>query len=341
MQNKIKAICVIIGTIIGAGFASGREIYIFFNSYGNNGILGICLSCLLTGCIIYQVLKQIRNKEIYNYHQYIQKQKINSKIQEIINCIMNLFLLVSFYIMVAGFCAYFEQEWNLSPWIIGILMMILCYFTFIHNIEGITKINTILVPILIGIIILIGIKNITIESTINTSEIINKGNWIIASIEYASYNSIVLIPILIGLKKYTHQNEKNIAILSAIILLTLSLILYGILNQNNINIQEIELPLVYVLRQYGIFYKYICGVVVATAIFTSAISAGYGFLQNCTNNKKSYKKLTIFICCSSLSAIKIGFSQLVDLLYPTFGLLSLIQLFFIFKNQTIEKDSKN
>ena len=30
MQNIIKVILVIIGTIIGAGFASGREIYIFF-----------------------------------------------------------------------------------------------------------------------------------------------------------------------------------------------------------------------------------------------------------------------------------------------------------------------
>lgn len=29
MQNIVKVIFVIIGTIIGAGFASGREIYIF------------------------------------------------------------------------------------------------------------------------------------------------------------------------------------------------------------------------------------------------------------------------------------------------------------------------
>ena len=31
--NIIKVIAVIIGTIIGAGFASGKEIYIFFAKY--------------------------------------------------------------------------------------------------------------------------------------------------------------------------------------------------------------------------------------------------------------------------------------------------------------------
>ncbi len=33
-MNIQKTTFVIIGTIIGAGFASGQEIYIFFNRYG-------------------------------------------------------------------------------------------------------------------------------------------------------------------------------------------------------------------------------------------------------------------------------------------------------------------
>ena len=33
----------IIGTLIGAGFASGQEIYLFFYRYGLNGIMGLVL----------------------------------------------------------------------------------------------------------------------------------------------------------------------------------------------------------------------------------------------------------------------------------------------------------
>lgn len=38
VKNIYKATFVIIGTIIGAGFASGQEIYTFFNRYGFNRI---------------------------------------------------------------------------------------------------------------------------------------------------------------------------------------------------------------------------------------------------------------------------------------------------------------
>ena len=44
MKNILKTVCVIIGTIIGAGFASGQEVYIFFFSHGIKGIIGIVIS---------------------------------------------------------------------------------------------------------------------------------------------------------------------------------------------------------------------------------------------------------------------------------------------------------
>ena len=38
IKNIYKITFVIIGTIVGAGFASGQEIYTFFNKYGLNRI---------------------------------------------------------------------------------------------------------------------------------------------------------------------------------------------------------------------------------------------------------------------------------------------------------------
>lgn len=333
MLNIIKAVCVIIGTIIGAGFASGREIYIFFNTYGEKGILGIVIASMITGAIIYKVLKQIQNKKIESYHEYIEEVGIRNKLKEVINIIINIFLLISFYIMVAGFCAYFKQEFNLPLLLIGVIMAGLCYVTFMNRIEGVTKINTILIPILIIIILFIGIK-IGVEKTEIFSLEQERGNWLISSIEYASYNSILLIPILIGLSKYSYRHEKAISMISTIIFFILAITLYYILSTQMGNLQSIELPLVYIVNQYGIGYKYVCGIIIVAAIFTSAISAGYGFIQNCTKNKKSNKKIAIFICISSLFVINIGFSKLVDLLYPVFGLLSLLQLFFIVKKKT-------
>ena len=41
MKETISIVLVIIGALVGAGFASGQEIYSFFYLYGKNGIYGI------------------------------------------------------------------------------------------------------------------------------------------------------------------------------------------------------------------------------------------------------------------------------------------------------------
>ena len=54
-----------------------------------------------------------------------KQSKIN--LIQIINYIVNIFLLISFYIMIAGFVSFFKQEYNLSPYIIVIITTLMCY----------------------------------------------------------------------------------------------------------------------------------------------------------------------------------------------------------------------
>ena len=51
-MSILKVVFVIIGTLIGAGFASGQEVYEFFFSFGIKGILGIFISSLIIGITI-------------------------------------------------------------------------------------------------------------------------------------------------------------------------------------------------------------------------------------------------------------------------------------------------
>lgn len=134
---------------------------------------------------------------------------------------------------------------------------------------------------------------------------------------------------LIGLKRYTYQKEKNIAILSTIIFFILALILYMVLLQEGTAVNHIELPLIYIINKFGKIYKYIYGIVIVSAIYTSAIAAGYGLAKNCSKDKKTYRNICITICVSGIFISKIGFSYLVNLLYPVFGLLGLIQIICI------------
>lgn len=151
----LKVVFVIIGTLIGAGFASGQEIYIFFFSYGIKGLLGIVFASSLIGIIIYRTFKIVKKNNIRNYKEFLNYLIKNNMIKNIVNIIINIFILASFYIMIAGFGAYLEQEFNLNSIIGSGILAIACLIIFKINIKGFVKANEILIPLLILIVLFI------------------------------------------------------------------------------------------------------------------------------------------------------------------------------------------
>ncbi len=82
----------------------------------------------------------------------------------IINIIINISLYTGFSIMVAGSGAIFEEHLGLS-FNLGIMVMILFSFIiFLFNIEGLSFINSILIPMLIVGIVFISFYMITGET---------------------------------------------------------------------------------------------------------------------------------------------------------------------------------
>ena len=98
--------------------------------------------------VIYKVLK-LTNNNINSYNELLERKKNKEILKYIMNIIINIFLLMSFYIMIAGFTAYFKQEFDIPNIITAIIIVILCYITFMKNIEGIAKISSIIIPVLI------------------------------------------------------------------------------------------------------------------------------------------------------------------------------------------------
>lgn len=336
MKNIIKVIMVIIGTLIGAGFASGKEIYIFFNQYGTLGQLGIIISGAFTALIIYLVLKLITENKIDKYSELLENiNPRHRKINKYLHIIVNSFLLISFFIMIAGFSAYMKQSYQIYTYISSLIFVLTCYIIFQKNMQGIMKINNYLVPLLLLFILYLGIKNIPylIESKLTTEIETNGKGFIISSLLYASYNSIILIPILINMKQYikTKKEISIIALITSICIIILSFCIYGLLLKGQFFIKELELPLLEITLQFGKIYKLIYSFVIIVSIFTSAISAGYSFVENISKNKKNYKRNLILISVVGILVSNIGFSKLVQILYPLFGILGLLQIILIIK----------
>jgi len=311
----------------------GQEIYLFFNKYEVWGLVGIVISMSLLAFIIYRVLKiSYKKSDINTYSNFIDKIMVNKNITLVIQCIINIFLIISFYIMIAGFATYFKQEFGINMFVGSSTIALFCYITFNKDIGGIIKVNSIVVPAIILLILLLGFNQSEEITDVILGFENNNLRWFSNGILYASYNSILLIPMLISLKKQVKEEKhiKHVSIVCMIILSILSVVIF-LLIETIQSPENIEMPLVYIAGNLKIIYKGLYGIVILSSIFTTAISAGYGFLNNASKNKKVYSYLNLFICASSILVSNIGFSNLISYLYPIFGVLGTIQLLYIIK----------
>lgn len=345
MKDIAKVVFVIIGTFIGAGFASGQEIYIFFFKYGINGLIGIVISSLILGIIISRTLKIIKENNIQNYKEFLDiiinkkynikiKQHKNKKLTQFINIVVNTFILVTFFIMIAGFGTYFMQQFGLNQLIGSSILALITYVILNTNVKGVVKASEIIVPILIISVIIIGLMNLNDLPLLQIKNYLipnNSPEFILEAILYASYNSILLIPVLITLNKYIKNKKQTtiIGIISAVIISIMSILIFLLLTKVDVNIENLEMPVVYVVSNMLKILEYIYGFIILGSIFTTTISLGVSFLQNTSKNKKSYTQIAIIMCITSVIVSKIGFSNLVNMLYPIFGYLGILQIYKI------------
>lgn len=327
MKNIITISFIIIGTIIGAGFASGKEIFTFFNIYGFYGLIGIFVSNILISIIIYKGMKLIKIKNIDSYESFIsvligEKKYLNN----IIKYIVNIFLIISFFVMSAGFSSYLKQECNIPNFYGAIVISVLNICILKKGIQGIKSINNILIPILIALIFIIGINNIEFKP-LETTNLTNM--WIIKSVLYSCYNTIMIFPILITLVKQMKKNNeiKLVTLFVFVIFLALSLVVFLLLNTNFDDVKNLEIPMGYITKGY----KNIFCVLILGAIVTSVTSICYSFLQNLKTSKKTYNVLLIIMSCCNMIFCFVGFGRLVEILYPLLGALGIIQIFLLLK----------
>ena len=327
---------VYIGTVIGAGFASGQEILQFFVSYGYKGLIGAAISTVLFMIIATVILLKVYNDKIENYQQLIVPV-MGKKLSIIVEVIMLSYLFIGACIMVAGSGALFKEQFKISYNIGLIVMTILILFTVMHSVKGIITVNTILIPVLLIGIVFIGVVTFSKQDfNFNSVEIIseNKHNWFISSVMYVNYNIISAIVVLTSLLSVI-KNKKT-AIKGGLIgglglgILAMFIIIPLLLLYKDVNHLEIPMLAVakYAIKNGDLGYSFLIWI----AMFTTAVSNSFGFLTRiCDIIKINFKLAAVIFCISIVFVANMGFSKLVNTFYPLFGYLgsALILIFIV------------
>ena len=162
-----------------------------------------------------------------------------------------------------------------------------------------------------------------------------KINGIVKAFLYASYNCVILIPVLIPIKNKlnTKKTACLISWITGVFLLILCFSIYNLLLQGNSDIFSLEMPIIGVVKQFGKTFKIVYILIIAISILTSAVSAGCGFLNNCSKNEQAYNRNLFLISTSAIVLSQISFSTFVELLYPVLGMFGSFEILLILLNK--------
>ena len=348
MKNELVKIfqvaTVFIGTIVGAGLASGKEITEFFTQYGITSFCGI-IACGIFYIIMGSIISKISID--YNLSSYSDVINIISPniLGKFTGFITTFFLISSASIILAGSGALIHQFFGI-PKIFGSLIMIsIAIFFLLRDTEGLIEVNSFIVPALIGTLTLITALYFSFcKDTISFSNISNfqpqKSGLAISTLLYAGYNTLSASGVLVPLSTQMKKTKTMIigVIVGAIGLTILCLMINLLLTVNQPYIYKYEIPLLFVANRFGNIIQALLLVIIWLEMFSTEVSDIYSISKTLDQSFNIKFKKAIFIVLGiALLISQFGFGNLITKLYPMFGVLSLIFIsqciIFFFKHK--------
>lgn len=331
--STFKVAATYIGTVVGAGFASGQETLQFFSVFGIYGLFGLVIVTflfILFGYIIMDLGRRLKAQS----HLKIVKFAGGRYVGAITDYIITFFLFGALTAMIAGAGAMFSQQFNFSPIWGNLLMATITCVTVLTGLKGVINSISFVVPFLISSVLLVSIVSIfrepqvtTVVQTAQESSLIR--NWWWAAILYTSYNLVLAVAVLgpLGAKA---KNKKSIikgAIIGGLGLGIGATAIYLALTKNADALLNIEIPMAFIAGRISYAIQIVYIVVLLAEVYTTAVGSLYGFTARISDITSSNTKLLIVgVSISAFIASQFGFSNLVKYLYPLVGYGGIIML---------------
>lgn len=301
----------IIGTTIGAGFVSGKEIANFLNVYGNYAYL----MALFMGVVYFFTLKLFFKCSVDDPFK-------NNKP---LDYVIAFSQFISLTAMIAGLNSLLTNYFGSSSAFYVIL--VICFIIILCGLKGLTNSNLLLMPVLLLFILFVGIK-----ASFNNSnfaiEIMDNNPFKICTyiFLYIGMDLFSCYPICHMLGKSTSKKQKNLISIIVSLTITICLICYLVSTMEKGSLYSyFDMPILnYTITHFDHLYIFAC-VVIGIGIATTLLSNGFVLLDI---SKKLFKNnsFVIFLAlfCLAYGLSFLGFSVIVEYFYPVLGIIGLI-----------------
>lgn len=330
----------IIGSVIGAGFITGREILTFF--YGQSPILVFILLLAFFFLLMLSVMTVKNEMSLYAVER-----------ADNVICLFNILMIASMLGATESLARNMGVGCAFPAW--SVVMLLVSIVVCAGGMSRLDKFNAVLVSVMLGIVFLIvalKLSSVSLEFSAAGTHV----NFF-AVAKYVGMNILLTQPLLgnirrennaFGQVEITVKTSVLTAFTAAFLLSLTAAAFLAVLPKES---AFAELPILHIVGANKAFY-YSVSLTVALGIITTLVGSMYPLLnysffakstgetaaetgqkENRDDAKKSRRGKIIravCICMLSLGVSRLGFYVIVDKIYPLLGVLSLAYYLFTF-----------
>lgn len=325
-----------VGTIVGAGFSSGRELWQFFGIFGKEGFYGVVVAGLMFILVGYMTASLSRTLETEDVGRILSPFNGNL-IGNIIEYSMATILILALVNMSSAAGAILNQEFGIHRSIGGIILVVVVVMTVIGGFERVSGAFQMIMPLLILSMLVVStvviIKDWDGTENLQTYYSPIATGWKSSAIMYFSYNVLSAIPIISSgsQKADNYKIATRGAMLGGFILFLLAMLLSLSMATDQQTSFDASMPMLALSKKIGLVFNVIYGAALVFAIYSSATGNFYGFRQRLKADKNRNKKL-IFFGLVGFAFGLVEFKLVVAYMLPMVGIFGLFNFIFLVLN---------
>ncbi len=327
MKEVLKVTFAYLAAVIGAGFATGSEAVLYFVRYGKISFLGLLLTSIGFGIIIYTLLSECVNRSIDSFENLLSVLLKKSQ-SSFINVIMMLFMIIMLGAMISGFAEMMQSLFGFEKTLSSMLFAFMCAAILMLPDDSIIKWGGYTGMFIVVFIYICSVYMINSRSIKTFSDY---GAMSASAIAYTAYNAFAVCPVICKASSSLNSKKQciKVGVLSGVFSFVALLLIWCLMMMyyNRINLGA--MPMITLAARQGRAFCILYSVVVFAAILSSAVANAYGISLKLSNIIKNKNKVILYTILPGWFVASVSFTDIVDKLYRYLGFVSVAVLIII------------
>lgn len=325
--GALRAALTFTGSILGAGYLSGQELWQFFGAFGLWGMAGLAVTMAVMSALVILVMQLARTTGIVEMDRLIIPWE-RPALRSCAAFVEIFFLIDIVIIMYAGGGALLEQLFGLPLWLGSLGMCILVSAVALSGLQGTVRFFSLLVPPTVVVTVVFGLLALmyfglpALPASSPSNPLL--GNWLASALTYVSYNffSIIGLMAATGVSVVSDRAVRHSAFLGSGFLIAIALSVLLAMFAFPASTGE-SLPMLAVAQTISPILCYPYGLILLCGMFGSSLFSIVTILTFFEAKFPAFPrhrgKTLVIIALVCFPASLAGFGNLVAVLYPICG----------------------